>query len=317
MTARQQEGISRLRWKPGATTAPVAGRRKLLWPVLLPLAVVAFVLAGYWVHNRVENALHHIVSEQLQTILEIDIAALEFWMQQESSTVISWAGEEHLRDMTQALQELAPEKLQTAPEQARLRELLEPLLDTDDYVGFGIFNSAGLILAAGAADERLIGQRLTPQGHAGLAGVFTQAGGWIEPFWRGQYIESESLQEDITLMGVSAAIADSAGRPLAALLLFVPPEKDFTRILSIARMGESGDTYAFDEKGRMLSDTRHLETLKTAGIVPDVSTVRAVLRVELRDPGGNLLKGYRTDTPMAGRPLTWLIADIPNPIESH
>jgi tRNA A-37 threonylcarbamoyl transferase component Bud32 len=314
MTARQPDDISRLHWKPGATTAPVAGRRKLLWRVLLLLAIAAFMLASYWIHNRVEEALQQIVSEDLQTILEIDIAALEFWMEQERSNVISWAGEEHLRNMTQALQELAsgtsdlPEKLQAAPEQARLRELLEPLLDTDNYVGFAIINSAGLILAAGADDERIIGQRLTPQGHAGLASVFTQEGSWIAPFWRGQYIESASLQEDVTLMGVSATVVDSAGRPLAALLLFVPPEKDFTRILSIARMGESGDTYAFDAGGVMLSDTRHLESLKATGILPDAPTVRAMLRVELRDPGGNLLKGYRTDTPMAGRPLTRLVA---------
>jgi tRNA A-37 threonylcarbamoyl transferase component Bud32 len=314
MTARQPDNISRLHWKPGATTAPVAGRRKLLWRVLLLLAIAAFILAGYWIHNRVEEALQQIVSEDLQTILEIDIAALEFWMEQERSNVISWAGEEHLRNMTQSLQELAsgtsdlPEKLQAAPEQARLRELLEPLLDTDNYLGFAIINSAGLILAAGADDERIIGQRLTPQGHAGLARVFTQEGSWIAPFWRGQYIESASLQEDVTLMGVSATVVDSAGRPLAALLLFVPPEKDFTRILSIARMGESGDTYAFDAGGVMLSDTRHLESLKATGILPDAPTVRAMLRVELRDPGGNLLKGYRTDTPMAGRPLTRLVA---------
>ena len=59
---------------------------------------------------------------------------------------------------------------------------------------------------------------------------------------------------------------------------------------------------------RMLSDTRHLDDLKDANILPDKPTVRAVLRTQLRDPGGNLLKGYQTDTPMAGRPLTRLIA---------
>ena len=314
MTARQPDDISRLHWKPGATPALVPGHRKLLWRVFLLLAIVAILLAGTWIHNRVEDALLQIVSEDLQTILEIDIAALEFWVEQERANVISWAEEDNLRELTQALQELAlrapglPEKLQMAPEQARLRELLEPLLDTDDYMGFAIINTAGLILATAAGDEQIIGQHLTPQGQAGLASVFTQEGSLITPFWRGQYIESASLQEDVTLMGVSATVADSASRPLAALLLFVPPEKDFTRILSIARMGESGDTYAFDAGGRMLSDTRHLESLKTTGILPDAPTVRAVLRIELRDPGGNLLKGYRTDAPMAGWPLTRLVA---------
>jgi len=303
-----------LRWQSSKASAPVPTRRKYLWRVLPLLALTLFILAGTWVHKQVEEALHQIVSENLQAILETDIAAIEFWMEQESSTAMSWAEEENLREITQALQTLAvststpTRDLPMAPEQARLRELLEPLLDTDNYLGFAIVNSTGLILAAAANDDRIIGQRLSVQGQIGLASIFTQQAGWIPPFWRGQYLDSESLQEDITLMGISATIANNSAQPQAALLLFIPPEKDFTRILSIARMGESGDTYAFDADVRMLSDTRHLESLKAAGILPDAPTVRSVLRVELRDPGGNLFKGYRTDTPMAGRPLTRLIA---------
>ncbi len=314
MTTQQPGNISRLRWQSGVTTSAVSDPRRHWWKVLLLLAVTAFILTGIWIHNRVEEALHQIISEDLQTILATDVAALEFWMGQERATVNSWAEEEHLRSMTQALQKRAASasdpapELQSAPEQARLRELLEPLLDPDSYLGFAIVNSAGLILATAAADERIIGHQLSPQGHAGLASIFTEQGGWIPPFWRGQYLDSESLQEDITLMGVSAIITGNGNRPRAALLLFIPPEKDFTRILSIARMGESGDTYAFGADGKMLSDTRHLETLKANGILPDAPTVRAMLRIELRDPGGNLLRGYQTDIPMAARPLTRLIA---------
>ena len=107
MTARQPDDISRLHWKPGATTAPVAGRRRLLWRVLLLLVITAFILAGYWIHNRVEDALHQIISENLQTILAADIAALEFWMAQERATADSWAEDAKLSKLTQALQQLA------------------------------------------------------------------------------------------------------------------------------------------------------------------------------------------------------------------
>jgi len=314
MTSQQPENISRLRWQPGTTTSALPRPRKRWWKILLVLVVTAFVLTGIWIHDRVEGALHQIISENLQTILATDIAALEFWMEQERATVDSWAENENLRTLTQALQKLAAtssdpaQALQSAPEQARLRELLEPLLDPDSYLGFGIINSAGLILATTMADKRIIGHHLSAQGHVGLASIFTEQGGWIPPFWQGQYLVNESLQEDITVMGVSAIIGDDDKRTQAALLLFIPPEKDFTRILSIARMGESGDTYAFDANGIMLSDTRHLESLKENGILPDAPTVQATLRVKLRDPGGNLLRGYQTDTPMAARPLTRLIA---------
>jgi hypothetical protein len=221
---------------------------------------------------------------------------------------VSWAEETNLLSMTQHLNAQAsdPGALQVAPEQARLRGLLEPLLDTGDYLGFVIIDTTGLILAA--SEERMIGERLTAAGQARLARVFEQQAVWNAPVWRGQYLESEALQEDVSLMSIAASIKGDDDRPFAALVLYIPPEKDFTRILSIARMGDSGDTYAFDANGRMLSDTRHLDELKAAGILPAATTVRAVLRVQLRDPGGNLLKGYKTNTPMTGRPLTRLIA---------
>ena len=300
--------IGGLNWLSSAATTTNTTRRKLLWRTLLLLGVAGLILAGTWIHNRVGDALHHIVSENLQAILETNITTLEFWLEDERASAVSWAEETHLRAMTQSLNAQAPDPgtLQAAPEQARLRELLEPLIDTDDYLGFAIIDTTGLILAA--SDDRVIGERLTAAGQASLARVFAQQSAWIAPTWRGQHLDSVDLQEDITLMGVAASIKGNSGRPLAALLLYIPPEKDFSRILSIARIGASGDTYAFDASGLMLSDTRHLDELKAAGILPDTPTVRAVLRIQLRDPGGNLLRGYHNDTPMAGRPLTRLIA---------
>jgi hypothetical protein len=312
MAETQPQNISRLRWQSSATGASATRRRNLLWRGILLFAIACVILAGGWIHNRVEDALRHIVSENLAAILQTDIASLEFWLDQEISNIISWSEEANLRDLTQRLHEQAvssPDtslQLRSAPEQASLRSLLEPLVETDDYLGFAIIDTSGLILAS--SDDRLIGEPLTPEGQARLASVSGQRSWWLPPTWKGQYMDSEALQEDTTLMGVGAGISGKDGRRLAALLLYIPPEKDFTRILSIARMGDSGDTYAFDEKGVMLSDTRHLEELKAAGILPDKPTVRAVLRTQLRDPGGNLLKGYRTDTPLGGRPFTRLIA---------
>lgn len=314
MNTQPAGDVSRLRWQPTVASATELISRKHLWRVLPLLTATLFLLAGVWIHNQVEDALHRIIAEHLQTILETDIAAIEFWMEQERSNVISWSEEENLRSLTQALQTLAVSTstpgrdLPMAAEQARLRELLEPLIDTDNYLGFAIINSSGLVLATSANDTRIIGQRLSVQGQAELAGIFTGRVSWIPPFWKGEYLDSESVQQDRTLMGVAAPIAGDDKFPQASLLFFIPPEKDFTRILSIARMGETGNTYAFNADIRMLSDSRDLESLKTAGIIPDTPTSRAVLRVELRDPGGNLLKGYRTSTPMAGRPLTRLIA---------
>ncbi|MDH3832172.1 MAG: hypothetical protein OEU48_10910, partial [Gammaproteobacteria bacterium] len=83
MSSQHSGNISKLRWQTGTATSAAPGRRKHGWKLLLLLAITAFVLTGIWIHNRVEDALHQIISENLQTILAADIAALEFWMAQE------------------------------------------------------------------------------------------------------------------------------------------------------------------------------------------------------------------------------------------
>ncbi|WP_455234680.1 protein kinase domain-containing protein [Thiogranum longum] len=308
----RQRDITRLRW-PSPTQAPKAvGPGKYLFPSLAIVSIVLLVIAAFWMHKAVERSLHHIVAANLETILEIDVAALRFWLENEQADIESWAEEARVRALTQELIVLASQTrgsaaaLHEAPQQQQLRSVLEPLIDTDDYLGFTITDRAGLVLAA--HETGLIGKHLSPEGLALAARAFERSSLWVAPFWQGTHIAAIERKEDHPIMGITATIRDDSSEPIAQLFLMVPPEKDFTRILSIARMGDSGDTYAFDANGEMLSDTRHLDELKAAGILPDVPTVRAIRRVQLRDPGGNLLAAYRTDTPVAARPLTRLIA---------
>ena len=109
-------------------------------------------------------------------------------------------------------------------------------------------------------------------------------------------------------MSAAAPVYDAQGKVIGAFYLLIRPEKDFTRILEIARLGDSGDTYAFDSDGLMLSDSRHDTQLKATGLIPDSPEVRSILRVQVRDPGGDMTRGYQPDTPLNERPLTRLVA---------
>src|SRR5262249_38303812 len=60
---------------------------------------------------------------------------------------------------------------------------------------------------------------------------------------------------DITLMQVAAPVRDE-GKVTGALALVINPDKEFSRILSVARSGESGETYAFDQTGLLISRSR-------------------------------------------------------------
>jgi len=75
--------------------------------------------------------------------------------------------------------------------------------------------------------------------------------------------------------------------------LRISPDRGFTKILQQAQMGETGETYAFDREGRMVSNSRFDEELMQLGLIVDEPGSQSILHVLLRDPGGNLQRGFR------------------------
>jgi eukaryotic-like serine/threonine-protein kinase len=112
----------------------------------------------------------------------------------------------------------------------------------------------------------------------------------------------------VTLMQVAAPVRNRERQVVGALALIINPEKEFSRILSVARAGASGETYAFDQTGLMISRSRFDPQLKQLGLL-DATNTSSALNLRLHDPGGDLTKGYHaaTNEPWS-RPLTRLVA---------
>ena len=104
------------------------------------------------------------------------------------------------------------------------------------------------------------------------------------------------LKPNLPTMFTAAAIHGDDGKPVAALALRIAPDKDFTRILQIAQSGKTGETYAFDKDGLLLSESRFDEELKRIGLLVDEPGRQSILTVTLRDPGVNMAAGERSVT---------------------
>jgi polar amino acid transport system substrate-binding protein len=88
----------------------------------------------------------------------------------------------------------------------------------------------------------------------------------------------------------------------AVLLLQVDPAKGFSKVLQFSRVGESGESYAFNEDGRLLSESRFDDDLRAIGLIREGE--QSLLTIEIRDPGGNMVDGYRAALPRSEQPLT-------------
>jgi hypothetical protein len=82
----------------------------------------------------------------------------------------------------------------------------------------------------------------------------------------------------------------------------VDPARDFTRLIQLGRLGQSGETYAFDRYGKLLSESRFDEDLRKIGLIG--KDEESILTISLRDPGGDMTKGFTPSVPGYQQPLT-------------
>ena len=120
--------------------------------------------------------------------------------------------------------------------------------------------------------------------------------------------ERGNVRTGVPTMYVCAPIRDASFQVIAALGLRIRPEREFTRILQLGRIGQTGETYAIDKTGLMVSNSRFDEDLILLGLLPDTDDARSLLNVFVKDPGGNMREGFRPQVRRAELPLTEIAA---------
>jgi signal transduction histidine kinase len=114
-------------------------------------------------------------------------------------------------------------------------------------------------------------------------------------------VRNHSASQGLPFMTASAPIPDQRGTPIAILTFGFDPRDEFTETTRMGRLGKTGETYAFDRNGRLLTTSRfHENETSTSAPLPQESA----LSIEIRDPGGNIDEGFRPTVPRDQQPLT-------------
>ena len=86
-------------------------------------------------------------------------------------------------------------------------------------------------------------------------------------------------------MQVAAPIRDDRSILRGALALIINPDEEFSQILAGARAGNSGETYAFDQHGLLISKSRFEGQLGALGLIG--TNVSSALNLHLTEPGAD------------------------------
>lgn len=313
MTSKAKKRDTDAFWK-SPSQGTTSGRPSPTRIVLVSLIALGGLAAiGLWTSHAVWESLVNVYSSKLQTVLNADIAALRIWVQNEINHVKAYSEDPDLQKDVEALLALRqefPEDTERLRRSSPLRDIQERFLSLQvdmDFLGYVVVDHTGLIIASNEA-EPYIGMRHVPEFLSALAKVFQGTEVFQKPALKGTHLGDIAVEANRPIILTAAPIWNKNREIIAALGIVLNPDKDFTRILSVARLGESGDTYAFDEDGFLLSDSRHQEQLKAIGLLPDTHDARSILAVQIRDPGGDMTRGYRPQAAVADRPLTRMAA---------
>jgi eukaryotic-like serine/threonine-protein kinase len=268
-------------------------------------AAVVVAAVGWWSNRAVEDGLKEALRGQLQAILNADVAALRSWIQSQQAVAQTAAADPRVRALVERLtaeaRSLTPPEILASPSLAELRVVLGHSVKHADYTEFLVVEPGGRTIAA-VADE-----------HVGTRSLADRQ--FLQAAFAGQTLVSPPFRAEVALPGndgtrraglptmfVAAPILDSKGAVGAALGFRIHP-REFTRILQVGRIGETGETYAFGTDGTMLSLSRFEDSLRSIGLLSG-DAESSILNLQIRDPGGDLTAGFVPTAGAAERPLT-------------
>ncbi len=267
---------------------------------------------GWWAQSTVEGAVKRQVGEQLSTLLNAEVAALTLWSDIEKSEAQRFALDPVILGTIVDLLRVAadpdggPSAVLASRELAAFREVMDASSIRSTVRGYGVVDLSGRIVAA--KNDAAIGRR-----------VGTSVAEWFDRIVAGEtaifgpveYPVAEGERDSLVLrpaIFVAAPVRNSRNDVIAALVMRYSPADEFSGLLHLAQFGASGESYAFNSSGVMITESRFTDQLQEVGLVEDGPDASSILAIEIRNPGGNLLLGHQPDLPRAALPYTRMAA---------
>ena len=272
------------------------------------LIAIVLCVAAQLTQLNIEKHLRDELGESLSAVLDTTRQAIESWAFEEQRDAMIWGNRGRIKEEVGNLLDLPRDSqaLLDSPSQAELRTRFELIMEALGYQGY-FFISPDNISVASSRDENV-----------GTRNLLVGKGDFLNKLWAGKAALSMPLASDVQLVDERGVMVDEApamfaGAPvfdenrkvIAAFAFRIDPSLSFTSILQQGRIGDSGETYAFNSEGLMISLSRYDDQLRDIGLLEE--SQQGIMNVRLLDPGLNLLNGERSNTPIVEQPLTYSV----------
>ncbi|MGD8962932.1 MAG: PAS domain S-box protein, partial [Desulfobacterales bacterium] len=275
----------------------------------LSLFLIIVVFLGWYMLER--NKKGHLLSvdENLRGIISVCQDRFDLWLKERISYMARLGRDPELVAITKRLLQVEPNQKALLASGA-LREARSFFQNTEDIfqnIGFFVINPDHVSI--GSMRDANVGTRnlISKQHPELLQRAFQGEVGFVPPITSdvdlGRSSTPERARKPPTMFFIGP-VKDTDGRVLAVMTVRVDPWKDFARALK--SFEGSRENYAFDRNGVMLSVSRFEDQLRRIGMLAEDQS--SALNIEIRDPGGNMVEGYRPATERSQQPLTQMVS---------
>ena len=258
--------------------------------------VIIMTAAANLALKEIKSQLNSTLQNQLQAILFTTNEALTNW---EGLHIEALKHYIHIIEIDHPILKFAQSKalngetLAQHPSQQQIQDALMPAMQEGNYQGFFIISKDYINLAStrgsNLAQKSLISEALLTRALNGETLLTLPIKSDIPlPDAEGQ------LQDEQPTMFILGPIREhhQDGAIIAILAFRIAPAEAYAHIASLGRVVKGGETYLFDPQGKMLNETPFTTELHQTGLLPKGTS--SILNLEIRDPGGNLMEGYKS-----------------------
>ncbi len=282
---------------------------RLFRNVMIGALIFFLVLVGYLTNEVLDYNKREILKDtrnSLSSILQTTTEGLKIWIADKKKYMTQVGENAVLVKDIKRLLNVPPnaKELLESDELADIRQFFEETIDRFGETGFFIIN-ADFITIASKRDDNIGKRNVIAENRPDLLErVFKGETVFVTPILSDVYLhenKSEIPRLSSTIF-IVAPVRDTNGSILAALARRLDPSDDFSRVIQLGRIGDSGETYAFNRNGKLLSESRFDDDLRNIGLI--AHDAKGILEIEIRDPGGNMVTGYRPEIPRHQQPFT-------------
>jgi len=272
--------------------------------LLLTIFIIFIVFIASLALNRHKETLLLNVESSLQTILHTTVEGLDIWVQSKKLILAQVGHNEELVRLTKELLkvDVNREQLITSPLQVKIRHFFQQQQYLVGNIGFFIINPE-LISISSKRDTNIGTLNLIAKQHPDhLQRVLLGEAIFIPPIRSDINIPGSTTTGKPPTMFIAAPIVDKSGKTIAIVTQRLLPKKEFSRLTELGRIGQTGETYAFNDQGLLVSVSRFDDQLQKLGLIEEEQD--GTLNIQIRDPGVNLLNGSPSLLPYNEQPLT-------------